>query len=630
LQELQKLKKVDSKYQISRKIYDGLECDLKELAFENLWIEMARRPFLEKAFENSLIETITKIYSVEFTSIENLGETLDKEFKKLAQISDNSEIAQMTMSSNKSILKLPSLLIEEIKQLSELLKQLKPVKAELYSFLETGKDLIVEMTCPFCQEKTLTPEKRKELDTRIHSLQEAGIVLSNARSQISKICLLKDEFNGQHQIFPDTSSLEKIAARIADNGNYSDEIEKIDSIRKKIDVLNKNINALNNELKTLIEDANNVADGKSEFQEAKTAAEIRSAEDLANLSQKGMEKLEEDTQSIMSSIVSKAPCLSAQEKQELKRYVLLKKLIDHRVDIKYVGVFENNLNTISILVEEVERFEKTKSEKQLSKLNQKIKEFYERLNPDEKTQFSEISSKGSRKIQIKAVSHGKDMNPVSCFSEAHMNCLCLSIYFSQRVLKNPYWDFVVLDDPVQSMDEDHGKNLIRVLDEVHETKQVIVASHNSAFCHDFRDLFYGRDYLFYEFSGNSIEGPSIDLKQALFETYISIAKKYHNGNSEERAISGNNLRKAIERFTADVLIFKGKLSYKRTYDMKLEERLEKLETTRLFTLEEIGEIKGMLKICDSASHERPEREVASTELRDGISTLQTLFAKHLK
>jgi len=212
LQELQKLKKVDSKYQISRKIYDGLECDLKELAFENLWIEMARRPFLEKAFENSLIETITKIYSVEFTSIEKLGETLDKEFKKLAQISDNSEIAQMTMSSNKSILKLPSLLIEEIKQLSELLKQLKPVKAELYSFLETGKDLIVEMTCPFCQEKTLTPEKRKELDTRIHSLQEAGIVLSNARSQISKICLLKDEFNGQHQIFPDISSLEKIAA----------------------------------------------------------------------------------------------------------------------------------------------------------------------------------------------------------------------------------------------------------------------------------------------------------------------------------------------------------------------------------------------------------------------------------
>ena len=211
-----------------------------------------------------------------------------------------------------------------------------------------------------------------------------------------------------------------------------------------------------------------------------------------------------------------------------------------------------------------------------------------------------------------------------------MNCLCLSVYFSQRVLNNPYWKFLVLDDPIQTMDENHAKNLIRILIEIAKEKQVIVLSYNTKFCQDFRDLFYGIDYLFYEFSGYSKNGPRIDLKQAPFDTYITVTRKYYDGNMEERAIAANNLRKAIERFTLDMLVRKGKMGSVKASELKLDERLDKIETLKLLTSGEIGEIKAILNVCDAGSHEPPKREVTPTELLDGTVTMENLASKYLK
>jgi hypothetical protein len=190
--------------------------------------------------------------------------------------------------------------------------------------------------------------------------------------------------------------------------------------------------------------------------------------------------------------------------------------------------------------------------------------------------------------------------------------------------------FANLDDPVQSMDDDHSKNLIRLLDEIHTTKQVIVSSHNARFCQDFRDLFYGREILFYEFFGNELNGPKVELKQAPFEAYLSIGKKFYNGNSEERPISGNNLRKAIERFSSDLLVTKSQWTYSKAYNTSLDDHLQKIEASGLIPIKDIGEIKGMIRVCNSACHEPPEREVTPAELMDVIRVLSKMYQTYLK
>jgi hypothetical protein len=119
------------------------------------------------------------------------------------------------------------------------------------------------------------------------------------------------------------------------------------------------------------------------------------------------------------------------------------------------------------------------------------------------------------------------------------------------------------------------------------------------------------------------------LKQAPFDTYVRIARRHYDGNTEERAIAANNLRKAIERFAFDLLVQKAKRGLGKTSELKLDERLEKIETQKKLNREEIGEIKTILNTCDAGSHDPPRREVTPNELLDGITTMEGLAAKHL-
>jgi DNA repair exonuclease SbcCD ATPase subunit len=633
LQELQNSKKIEDEYDSSQKIYYGIEKDLEELPeLENLVDAMKKRPFSAKTFKHQLIEIINKTYFLGARSTNRLSKTLEQEFKKLAQKSENFELITQLMVPENSLISCPSKLTEEIQKLFSLIREFKPFKAELYRFLETGKDLIKETTCPFCMEKTLTSEKIKQIDARIKENKEAGTLLSDIKTKLAETTKLVGDFTSRISFSANLSIISKVRERIEKNTDYLNEIKKIDLIKEQMISLNKEIAEFETDIEASLALANRLSEGRIELDEKRVSLEILAMEKAADMNEKSLKNLRDDLQSLVSSLLSKAPSLSAQEKTDMSKVIVFRKIIDHLDDINYVGIYENNLKTISGLVKEIEKFEKSKSKKLLTDLNYKIRDFYARLNPNEKTQFSELTptSGKSRRMQIKAISYGKHMNPVSCFSESHMNCLCLSVYFSQRVLNNPYWDFVILDDPVQSMDEDHGKNLIRILGEVRTSKQVIVMSHNAKFCQDFTDLFYGQDYLFYEFSGYTIEGPKIDLKHAPYETYTIIAKKYFDGNLEERATSGNNLRKAIERFTSDLLTQNGKMSYSKAYGLSLDERLEKIETTKLLTCPEIGEIKAVLNVCDASSHEPPRREVASKELADGIATIENLHSTHLK
>jgi len=396
--------------------------------------------------------------------------------------------------------------------------------------------------------------------------------------------------------------------------------------------LNKLFVRFDKVLEGLVNEAELILAGKICFDQTTLKSKMVAVEKDAKDVKHFLSEMQDNFQLLLSRLIDKIPSLSPTEKTELNKALLFRRIIDHLEDIKCVGIYENNMIQVSDLIEKVEEFERAKSKGLLASLNRHIKDFYSKLNPNEKMRFSEIAPiRGkSRKIRIKATSYGKNMNPVSCFSESHMNCLCLSIYFSQRVLRNPHWKFVLLDDPVQSMDEYHTKNLIRILANIVKEKQVIVLSHNTKFCQDFRDLFYGTDYLFYEFSSYSKKGPRIDLKQAPFDTYVDIAKDYYDGNMEERAIAANNLRKAIERFALDILVLKGKRGRGKASGWKLDERLEKIEKFQLLTLNEIGEIRTILNVCDAGSHEPPKRDVTPNELLDGITTLKSMVQKSLK
>jgi len=633
LKELLSSKKNEIQYMNSKGILYGIESDLKEhLDLDHLRMSMTDQPFSMQQFEEELTNNIAKIYSVKVGPIVELSRIIEKEFQKLFQKDKNFEIIQKIWIPDREMVAYTSKLTKNVLQLINSLGNLRSTNINVNKFLKMGKKLVVNSTCPFCLEKTLNNTKKKSIDARIKETKDMMKLSAKIVAELTEMSQFKD--NMTQNIMPhfDTSTLEKIKERILQDKTYENEINTIDDIINQLKPFKELFIIFNTQIECIINDALPIAEGKTPFDKTKFENQLITLKKNAEKTERSFGQIRNDLQLLLQKLVSKTLGLSAKEKTELYKTFLFRKIINHLDDINYVGIYERNLNQVLALITKVEEFEKSKTKRLLIKLNKQIKDFYSKLNPREMIGFSEIvPAKGtSRRIRIKALSYGKTINPVSCFSESHMNCLCLSIYFSQRVIKNPYWNFVLLDDPVQSMDEHHAKNLIRTLTQIAKEKQVIVLSHNTRFCQDFIDLFYGKDYLFYEFSTYSKNGPKIDLKQAPFDTYISIAQEHHNGNTEERAIAANNLRKAIERFTLDVLIHLGNTGRGKASRLKLDERLEKIEKLNLLSLQEIGEIKVVLNTCDSGSHEPPRREVTPEGVRDGIAVLEKLALKYLQ
>lgn len=138
---------------------------------------------------------------------------------------------------------------------------------------------------------------------------------------------------------------------------------------------------------------------------------------------------------------------------------------------------------LKLLVSELEVAEKTRMASVLQTLSGDIARYYEELSPGHHIKISGISVRDTKRRQaaLAAMSHGKPVNPVTMFSEAEGNCLGLSLYFSQRVDRNPGWSMIMLDDPVQSMDQGHEEGLINLLARISRDHQIVVMTHARRF-----------------------------------------------------------------------------------------------------------------------------------------------------
>jgi len=161
------------------------------------------------------------------------------------------------------------------------------------------------------------------------------------------------------------------------------------------------------------------------------------------------------------------------------------------------------------------------------KLNKVWIELFERLVPDEifHPRLSEPSSRRDQiKTTISAFSAGVDPfeNLGAIHSLGNLNTAALSLFLSLNLVQPSQMPVLVLDDPVQSMDDVHIAQLSLLLREiVHQTgRQIVVAVHE-------RPLF---EFLAFELSP-AREGEkliTVDLCRRLEKAGISIDVKTHD------------------------------------------------------------------------------------------------------
>lgn len=197
-------------------------------------------------------------------------------------------------------------------------------------------------------------------------------------------------------------------------------------------------------------------------------------------------------------------------------------LLELRNDIeKYIRI-EAVVSSLSELRKSVDDFVANKIIQSIaSDLTDEVMRWYNKIkttgDPDvhfdgfdlERTKTGKVKS---RRVQIKAASYGEELvSAVSSLSESKLNALGLCMSLAINLSGDSPFDFILIDDPIQSLDSEHETQFIEIIRELVESfsVQLIILSHNKSWldqvCAGCRAL----NGWYYEITGYTKEGPHI-------------------------------------------------------------------------------------------------------------------------
>src|SRR4029079_6973510 len=87
-------------------------------------------------------------------------------------------------------------------------------------------------------------------------------------------------------------------------------------------------------------------------------------------------------------------------------------------------------------------------------------------------------AKGQRRVTLDVTVDGIPGAALGVMSQGELHSLALSLFLPRATLSESPFRFVVIDDPVQSMDPARVDGLARALEETAQTRQVIVFTHD--------------------------------------------------------------------------------------------------------------------------------------------------------
>jgi hypothetical protein len=152
-------------------------------------------------------------------------------------------------------------------------------------------------------------------------------------------------------------------------------------------------------------------------------------------------------------------------------------------------------------------------------------DIWELLRQRSNVKLGRIEFEGSgvrRRVTLDVTVDGIEGAALGVMSQGELHALALSIFFPRATLTESPFRFVVIDDPVQSMDPSKVDGLARVLERAAKTRQVIVFTHDDRLPEAVRRLRI--DATVIEVSRR--EGSVVELRPALspVERYLEDAR----------------------------------------------------------------------------------------------------------
>jgi DNA repair exonuclease SbcCD ATPase subunit len=503
---------------------------------------------------------------------------------------------------------------------------------ERIKFLKQGLGLPVhqENLCPFCGEPTFSPEKRENLESEIKRYEEASILHDSLERQITtlttKVPALLANLRGW------------VPLHLAEGSTDFDEWlgSLPDSISSRFQAVKASVRSLNADLSALESEMGQALTNlKTDFTLLRLDNEnVTKLTELLHRTVCMITRLEElgaQTKGLYEACIPHFQRMSLNNEKAVRASLLIR-LWENRLIVKEACAVLTILDRMRKLKEVTENLEKRETEVRLQRKQADALQWYNLLNPAEDVRLSAIQVKGSRTRQVDLIAelYGKKASAAAMLSEAHINATGLSVYLSQIVTEHSPFRFVILDDPVQSMDENHTfrfqTDLVTKL--IAQGYQVIILSHLKTFTDGLRTC-YNLD-TYYEFYDYSIEGPLVRERSLELQEYIKTAIELRTGTAQHRALAASSLRKATERLC--------KMIYNKQNSSKtLPARFQNMTSRDLKALvktliapEDIGKVNLLLAHADPASHDDTTYEPPSPGTIDSmVDCLVALAQKYV-
>lgn len=300
-------------------------------------------------------------------------------------------------------------------------------------------------------------------------------------------------------------------------------------------------------------------------------------------------------------------------------------------DVRLLARYGVILDETQQLIRSVEAAAQTKQQDLLQSRGKEVKEFYELLNPGVEVGFDEMEP-ATDAMRLHATSFGKRMSAAANLSECQLNCLGLAMWLMRATTPSSPFGFVLLDDPVQAMDDDHAEAFIanivpHLLDQT--KKQVIVMSHVKHVIDKLRGLNLSRDMRHYHYESFKVGGPVIVRHQRLNQALAEI-KGAVLGNEGNRAWAVDRLRVLIEDVVRELHLRKTGTAVPAKYDAGTASDLAKVFRTIPDTnQQEHAGLKDTIEFCDPAHHTQVGYAIPlRSNIQPHIDRIEGLMKRH--
>jgi len=244
------------------------------------------------------------------------------------------------------------------------------------------------------------------------------------------------------------------------------------------------------------------------------------------------------------------------DEEEVRKYTAAIALLERREDVAVCAVNRQLEDDLLEHQRLVAKYVKQKQQEVLNVREAEMLAWYDRLSPGATTAFSGIEPATDRFI-LKADCFGNELSAPACLSHSQLNCLGLSIWIPSVTAPLSPFQFLVFDDPVQAMDDEHTESFIVIIVPYlveQESVQVVVLTHLKRIADRLREDHYHLRHRYYNFDSLSADGVRLSGFYPVGDEIGRIKILMKSGGASSRKLAVDRIRVLCEHIIREAYL----------------------------------------------------------------------------